>query len=129
MQDDDYQKQKIRHKRLLQARKDSGYKTDKEFADRIEVEPSYFSNLKHWPRKGSKPIGDVCRRWETLLDLPLGWFDREDGPPGRVSQVKPQLTRGALELARIIDDMDQPDRLLFERLIEDHLRKKRSKTA
>ena len=128
MQDDDKEKQKIRHRRLLQARKDSGCKTDKEFAERIEVEPSYFSNLKHWPRKGSKPIGDICRAWETLLGLPIGWFDREDGP-GRVTPIKPQLTRGALELARIIDDMDQPDRVLFERLIEDHLRKKRGKTG
>jgi hypothetical protein len=129
MQGKDQEKQTLRHKRLLQARKDSKCKTDKEFAELIGVDPSYYSNLKHWPRKGSKAIGDDCRLWEKKLGLPLGWFDSDGSQSAPPPPPRPQLTWGAMEMARIIDGMDQPDRLRFEHLLEDYLQTKRSKTG
>lgn len=115
-------KQEIRHRQLLKARE--AFKgNDREFAEKIGVNPNYFSRLKNWPAEGSKAIGDACRDWETQLNYPVGWFDRDENAPPSL----PQLTPEALRLAEIYDDLDRAGRLSVQAHIAELLREAAAK--
>lgn len=52
------------------------YKKTSDFCDKIEMSPSYYSQVK----TGKKAIGDeVARRTERLLGIPLGFMDTIHG--------------------------------------------------
>lgn len=117
-------KQDVRHRQLLKARQAFKGK-DREFADKIGVNPNYFSRLKSWPKKGSKAIGDSCRDWERRLKYPVGWFDHDDHAP----PPQPELTPEALKLAEIYDDLDRSGRISVQNHVRDLLSRLAQKKA
>lgn len=57
-----------------------GYKTQTEFAELVNTDPAYISQLKKGAKKTGERItmGDtLARSIETALNLPYGWMDRQ----------------------------------------------------
>jgi hypothetical protein len=107
-------KQAVRLSQLNKLRAAHPNKNDAEFAALLGVDPTYYSRLKSYPKRGSKKIGDKCREWEVSAGLPVGWFDLEDGVVPQTEETL-NLTEGALRVAMMWDSLGKEARLQFER--------------
>lgn len=116
-------KQDVRLRRLMELRAAPKYAklNDQEFAVALGIDPTYYSRLKSYPKKGSKRIGDKCRDWEVTAGLTLGWFDQEAGAPPQQAEL-PELSKGALDVALAYDDFNKAERIRIDKAIADIMR-------
>lgn len=80
------------------------YRLIAEFCDKIDMQPSYFSQIK----RGDKALGnDRARRTEELMELPRGWMDQvhEAEPSQKGDQPAPLPERSAMSLAYVIEEL------------------------
>lgn len=80
------------------------YRLIAEFCDKIDMQPSYFSQIK----RGDKALGnDRARRTEELMELPRGWMDQvHEAEPSQDSEQPAQLPeRSAMSLAYVIEEL------------------------
>lgn len=87
------------------------YRRNIDFCERIEMNPTYFSQIK----SGKKAVGDeIARKVEALLGLDRGYLDVAHGED-RVQQRAPSSE--AMAVAYAIDSLPTPIRDACKRLI------------
>ena len=81
----------------------AGFKLMSEFCEKIDMQPSYYSQIK----AGTKGIGnDRARRTEVLLELPHGWMDMvHSTAAGETAGDTSMPDRSAMSLAYVIEEL------------------------
>lgn len=103
----------------------SGFKgREKEFAQRVDLEPSYLSRIK-----GSQPIGGkVARQIEHAMGKPYLWLDREHGAEELAIENKGSVLRQNVadyhvdslldELIKLIKEMPESKKVALLELLK-----------
>lgn len=90
-----------------------GYKTKAQFCSAIDMQPSYFSQIK----RGDKAIGDdIARKVEEKLGLPRGYMDAARTPNG-VAEAGGTIPSETLGLAYALETLPRNIRDSLSRLI------------